>query len=148
VPSVFGRFEAGPAGTFCLIATHPLPPVSAENAVMRDEQLQSAGEFAVSLAAPTVLAGDLNTTSWSPCFQDLLAVSGLRDSRRGFGVQPTWPGWLARLGIPIDHVLVSPEIRVVRRTVGPHIGSDHRPVVIDLVVPARSEPAKRNLARN
>jgi endonuclease/exonuclease/phosphatase (EEP) superfamily protein YafD len=37
-------------------------------------------------------------------------------------------------------VLISPEIEVRERTVGPDIGSDHRPVIIDLVVPAAGNP--------
>jgi endonuclease/exonuclease/phosphatase (EEP) superfamily protein YafD len=139
VPSVFGRFDLGAGEKFCLVATHPLPPVSARKAALRNEQLLTVGQFAATLPEPTVLAGDLNTTSWSPCFCDLLAVSGLRDSRRGFGIQPTWPGRFASIGIPIDHVLVSPEIAVVHRAVGPHIGSDHRPVVIDIVVRGRRD---------
>ena len=38
-----------------------------------------------------MLMGDMNCTSWSPYFQDMLTVSGLRDSRRGFGVEGSWP---------------------------------------------------------
>ena len=78
--------------------------------------------------------GDLNTTSWSPFFSDLIEESGLRDSRKGFGIQTTWPDGLFLLRIPIDHCLVSKDISVLDRRVGPSIGSDHFPVTVDLVL--------------
>ena len=135
VPSVLAKFALGERGEFYLVATHPLPPVSAERAAERNEHLIAVGELVGTLDGPVVLAGDLNITSWSPFFRDLVAASKLRDSRRGRGIQPTWPGPCAWLGVPIDHVLVSHEVAILRREVGPQIGSDHRPVVVDLVVP-------------
>ena len=79
-----------------------------------------------------MLVGDLNCTSWTPAFAELERISGLRDSRKGFGVQPTWPSNLPGLRIPIDHFLVSPSLAVRNRFVGPAVGSDHFPVVIEL----------------
>ena len=79
-----------------------------------------------------VLLGDLNCTVWSPYFGRLVRDSGLKDSSRGWGVQPSWPAgnWLLR--IPIDHCLHSPEVRVVRRGIGPDVGSDHFPVIVEM----------------
>jgi endonuclease/exonuclease/phosphatase (EEP) superfamily protein YafD len=37
------------------------------------------------------------------------------------------------LGLPIDHVLVTPHWAVVARQVGPQLGSDHLPVLVRLV---------------
>lgn len=92
---------------------------------------------------PTVVVGDLNMAPWSHHFRRLLAGTTLRDSQRGFGVQASWPVFVpglwrqpaavvAWLGIPIDHVLVSPEVYVWRRQVGPETGSDHLPVFVEL----------------
>jgi hypothetical protein len=42
----------------------------------------------------------------------------LTDSTCGFGYQPTWPVANRWLRVPIDHCLVSNDIRVVRRKIG------------------------------
>ena len=73
--------------------------------------------------------GDLNCTPWSPHFDKFLQTARLRDSALGRGVSPTWFP-IPLLGLPIDHFLVSKEIEVVNRVVGPNVGSDHRPVVL------------------
>ncbi len=118
-----------------LLATHPLPPTSAEGIGLRDEHLSLLARYVESLPGAKVIVGDLNTTSWSPCFGELERESGLRDSRRGFGVQPSWPAGLPWLWVPIDHCLVSSDVGVISREVGPDIGSDHYPVLIELSLP-------------
>ena len=46
----------------------------------------------------------------------------------------TWPTYLPNfVGIQIDHVLFSKNFNVVNKMVAEHIGSDHRPLVVDLV---------------
>jgi len=113
-----------------VVGTHPVPPVGKTNSRLRNQHLSSLADLVVRLPGPVIVVGDLNTTCWSPHFHDLVKQSGLRDSRQGFGVQPTWPNsaWLFR--IPIDHALVSDDLIVTQRYVGPDIGSDHRPIVI------------------
>ena len=59
----------------------------------------------------------------------------LVDSQKGFGPQSSWPTELPYLGIPIDHIVTSPNITTIRRKIGGHIGSDHRPVIADLMIP-------------
>jgi endonuclease/exonuclease/phosphatase (EEP) superfamily protein YafD len=118
-----------------LVATHPVPPGSAENARLRNEQLEVIADFVAAQAEPIILVGDLNTTPWSSSFRRLVKQSGLTDSFRGSGYQPTWPAPLAMLGIPLDHCLVSPELAVVDRRRGPHVGSDHLPLLIEIQLP-------------
>lgn len=139
VPSI--RAELSIAGRpLRLLATHPLPPVSADHRASRDRQL-AALAHALPLAGAVVLAGDLNSTPWSPQVRRLRQESGLLDSARGFGVQPTWPSLFPPLWIPIDHVLHSAELVVTQRATGPACGSDHFPVEVTLAFrDARSEP--------
>ena len=118
---------------FTVIATRPYPPVNARQSQVRDQQLQAVGELAAETAGPLLVMGDLNTSPWSPIFHELARTSSLRDSRRGYGLQVTWTGapfvWL-----PIDHVFVSDEIVIHDRRVGPDIGSDHLPILMDFSV--------------
>jgi endonuclease/exonuclease/phosphatase (EEP) superfamily protein YafD len=130
VPSIFAGIELGGA-TATLAATHPVPPWGGLLAALRDEQLERIGERLASLSRPLLLLGDLNTSQASPLFGRLLAASGLRDSTRGFGLQPTWPADMPLLAIALDHCLHSDDIEILDRTVGPDLGSDHRPLIVD-----------------
>jgi endonuclease/exonuclease/phosphatase (EEP) superfamily protein YafD len=116
------------------VGTHPPPPGTRAMAEARDEQLRALASFVKSQNGPVVLMGDLNTTSYSPVFRNLCESTGLRDSRQGFGIQATWMPRLPILEIAIDHCLVPPEIHVANRRVGPHLGSDHRPVIVELML--------------
>jgi endonuclease/exonuclease/phosphatase (EEP) superfamily protein YafD len=131
VPSIEAevRFESG---SVVVVGTHPLPPSGAENSGLRDGQLDQVGEHLAGRSGPRILLGDLNTTPWSPVIRRLLTRSGLKDSLRGRGYQPTWPSHFFLFWIPLDHCLVSDEVAVLARHVGPHVGSDHRPVIVDL----------------
>ncbi len=101
-PTVIAGIDM-PQGRMTLVATHPASPGSAANFEARNIQLSEVAAWAAERSGPVVLVGDLNTTGWSPYFADLLEVSGLRDSRLGFGVEATWPWFPLPLRIPIDH---------------------------------------------
>jgi endonuclease/exonuclease/phosphatase (EEP) superfamily protein YafD len=124
-----------------IINTHTPPPMGKLNSQMRNKHFEVIADRLRDLPAPKILIGDLNATMWSPYFKRLVERTGLVNAREGFGVLPTWPTHLPVMKIPIDHCLVSRDIRVVGVRTGPHIGSDHLPLVIDLVVPAGNEVA-------
>lgn len=106
-------------------AVHPMPPVNMDYARERDASLRLEAVRLAQAGTPGVLLGDMNDTPWS---------TGLRATTpllRASGLAPTWPnawGWLSLL--PLDHVLVTPGVRVEESTVGPNLGSDHRPVQV------------------
>ena len=131
VPTIVATLELD-SQPWILIGTHPVPPGSGEAAAARNEQLSLVADYVQRQSLPVVVAGDLNVTGFSPHFHDLLRKTNLRDSRQGFGVQASWSPRLPGLAIPLDHVLVPPEFHVARRLVGPHLGSDHRPVIVYL----------------
>ncbi len=120
-------------------AAHPVPPISKDYSAARNlgfEQL--VGELA-RLPRSRVVLADLNATQWSAAFRRLLADSSMRDGCEGFGFQGSWPAVLpALLRIPIDHVLVSEDLVVTRRELGPDVGSDHLPVVAEFAIATAS----------
>ncbi len=129
VPSAQVSVRVG-ADIVRVIGTHPVPPVGAEYAAWRDQQLT---ELAADIAAsprPTLVVGDLNCTTYVRAFRRFVAASGLHDSRDGVGLCWSWPTWCPPLGITIDHALVGGSLGVAERTTGPDLGSDHRPIVI------------------
>jgi endonuclease/exonuclease/phosphatase (EEP) superfamily protein YafD len=117
---------------FSLLGMHPLPPTGPLQARSRDDSIREAARRLASEAGDRILIGDLNTSPWSPVFRALVRESGLRDTRAGFGIQASWPTQIPPLGIPLDHCLVSPELVVLDRRLGPAVGSDHRPVILEL----------------
>ena len=133
-PVVIVELPVGRAGCL-LMAAHPQPPIAADWSARRNAQLAAIGDLAATEARPVIVAGDLNATPWSHGFRQLVRLRGLRDSAVGHGVQATWNArrWVPR--IPIDHVVVSPEVRVIARRVGPDVGSDHLPVEATLAIP-------------
>ena len=117
-----------------LFATHPLPPTSKQNHATRDAQLQHIAQLLQSTNHPLLVLGDLNTSMWSPAYNNLTDSLQLNNARQGFGILPTWPAKLGPAGIPIDHCLVSPHFVVTDCRVGPNIGSDHKPLIVTLQI--------------
>ena len=100
----------------------------------RIAQFRSLAKQAANQSIPVIVAGDFNATPYSPIFKEVLKISGLNDSRAGFGWQPSWPTTFPFLWIPIDHILASTEVQVHNRGTGAYTGSDHYPVVAELSI--------------
>ena len=111
------------------VGTHPVPPMGEIYAAARDAQLQALSHYINKTEFPVLVAGDLNASPWSFGFGHLIAGGLLRPAPGAW--KPTW-----RVGslfaIPIDHALASPPLLFKSRTIGPDLGSDHRPQVLEL----------------
>ena len=114
----------------CLIATHPVPPVGSRYTQSRNRQLAWLSLLVKRMNRPTVVVGDLNTTPWNHAFKSLVQTARLK---RPAGIFPTWPANFPLLAIPLDHCLVTSEICVARKQIGPNLGSDHKPLIVDIV---------------
>ena len=121
-----------------LATMHAYSPTTKTRLAFRNQQFTTVAEFLGHQDIPTVVIGDFNCTPWSPFLKDFQAKTGLRDSRRGFGNQATWPTQWEIFRIPIDHAFVSPHIHVHDRFVGDATGSDHLPIILEVSV----EPGK------
>ncbi len=118
-----------------ILGSHPLSPSTEERARLRDAQLGFARDWSAESVGRTIVAGDLNATPWSSSFRRLIANAGLHNSQRGYGLELTFPSDASPIvRVSIDHVLHSDGFRVVDRRLGPALGSDHFPVVVDLAL--------------
>lgn len=111
--------------------------MSGELAELRNQYLKKLAAMAATRgSAPTIVAGDLNATPWSPWVRDFLRTPQLRDSQYGLGLLATWPASTAQysslLGIAIDACFHSGKLQVATRALGPELDSDHLPVITEL----------------
>jgi endonuclease/exonuclease/phosphatase (EEP) superfamily protein YafD len=106
------------------------------NALLADIADQVAAE---PNGTAMLVAGDFNTPPWSPFFLALLGNTALTDTTAR--LLPPATRFVRRstlgdlLGAPVDHILASQGIGWRPNRVGPDLGSDHRPLTADLVLP-------------
>lgn len=131
LPSIFATVTTKGV-TMSFVLTHPWPPVGAWAEEQQWKHMAALSHHVRALPGPIVFAGDFNATPWSRIFRRVIGTTGLCDSRAGFGYQGSYPASSAIVRIPIDHVLVSCDVGVANREIGPDIGSDHLPVIVDL----------------
>lgn len=116
-----------------VLLTHPVPPVSSEARQIGDDQVLRLTEILKKSSLPVIAMGDFNATGWDLRLRPLLEM-GLKDSRKGHGIIPTWPSNLSVVQIPIDHILI-PKDWVSQDCVrGPHVGSDHFPFLARVLI--------------
>lgn len=128
-------FSYDVAGTpVTVIGAHTNWPLGRAIAESRNRELAELAAIARAAPSPVLLLGDLNTTAYSPVFASLLGASGLKDCAAGRGLGPTWPTLFPPLYIQIDHCLAGPGVNIDRIRPGPRVGSDHRPLEVEISV--------------
>lgn len=127
VPSVLVRAVTA-RGPVWVLATHPVPPSGSQMSTLRNGQLAAIATLVDTLSGQGVVAGDLNTTPWSPHFRDLVSEAGLYQARSVRGLY-TWPVGMPVLMVQLDHCLHTDGLTAGRVTILPSIGSDHYPLL-------------------
>ncbi|WP_319423173.1 endonuclease/exonuclease/phosphatase family protein [Pleurocapsa sp. FMAR1] len=123
------------------VATHAYPQLyyGRPGWEIRNQHLEiGIGEYVKTLTQPVIVIGDLNVSMWSPFYYSMIKLSGLHNARQGFGILPTHSivaPQVAALSAPIDHCLVSADIQVKNFKLGRAIGSDHLPIIAELLIP-------------
>jgi len=118
-----------------LFAFHAVAPVGGTREEWEAE-LAALGKAVSAERRPVLVVGDFNATWGNRAFRHLLNL-GLVDAAaaRGDPFQMTWPR--NRRFVPpflrIDHVLTTEPLVVTRIGAGTGHGSDHRPIVADVV---------------
>lgn len=118
--------------TVIMVAEHPPAPVLMNTWRRRNEEFARLSHDVGASSVPKVLAGDFNSTPWSWYFQKLISDGRLKDSESGRGIQPTWCTWMPLPLVPIDHCLYTDQFTTIKREIGPNIGSDHLPLLVQL----------------
>jgi endonuclease/exonuclease/phosphatase (EEP) superfamily protein YafD len=130
-PTVVARLRvAGKPVT--VVVTHVHTPFAGSIHVRQLDALAAARS---QLGERVVVCGDFNTPPWSGPLRDFAADTRLHDlygSHAWAGY--SWPTWGYVLRVPIDNCFVSDGVAVTGHHDGPNVGSDHRPLVVDIGV--------------
>ncbi|MBD2120398.1 endonuclease/exonuclease/phosphatase family protein [Trichocoleus sp. FACHB-262] len=143
--SLFATLEIS-GKTIQVVAVRPPAPQNKNYFNRRNQVLRSLAAYTRQQKTPLIVMGDFNTTAWSFYLHEFSQRSGLRNASVGHGLHPTW--YYATSGkatpsthkffqfikIPLDHIFVSPSIRVDQVMTAPPGVSDHRPLIAKLRV--------------
>ena len=143
IPSISVEVEFG-SKIIRIFGLHPTPPVPQENmySTERDAEILMVGKMVKEHKGPCLVIGDLNDVAWSYTTKLFLKSSGLLDPRRGRGVFSTYNANYPLLRWPLDHYFISSHFRLIGMKVEKHIGSDHFPISISLVISHEDESGK------
>jgi endonuclease/exonuclease/phosphatase (EEP) superfamily protein YafD len=144
-PGILASLKVGDV-TVYLLSIHPRAPLRGEHFERRNKMLAAAVASLRDLPSPKICVGDLNTSLWSPYYRSFAKQTKLVNARKGFGLLPSWPTFMLFkwLMIPIDHCLVSPDIRIVNAQAGEQIGSDHLPLIVEMEIEEKDEGERKD----
>jgi len=127
---------------------HPAPPAPGENeeSTERDAELLLVAKQVAGCEMPIVVTGDLNDVAWSRTTRNFRKRSGLLDPRVGRGMFNTFHTghWFMRW--PLDHLFHSDHFTVRSISRLPSIGSDHFPLLTELVLTPQHRDEQHALA--
>lgn len=123
-----------------IIGVHPTIPMT--NSMFNSRQLyfQEALDF-LDEASYSVVAGDFNTTYFSPTFNQIIERGNFKVAGHGRGIKNTWRFARTSMatnyltGLRIDHVLIDQDLYVNKYDLSNKtFGSDHRSIYTELVL--------------
>lgn len=117
---------------FGFLGLHPRPPVPGEDTEERDAQILHSALCARDADLPVVAMGDFNDAAWSPTARRFKEVGRYLDPRVGRGLFASHDANNVLLRTPIDQVHITDDVVLVEFGLGPHVGSDHFPLVTRL----------------
>ena len=120
-----------------IITTHPIAPMNKTMFNARNQHMQELAQYIQLQTELLILTGDFNNTPFTHSFKMFLKQSQLEQTRKYEGIKSTWPSQFKTIGItiPIDHILISPQINQFELSVLPSIGSDHLPLHLKTYLP-------------
>lgn len=135
VPSMHANLTLESGDVMRVHFVHPAPPSPTENthSSERDAELSVLARQVNDETGPIIVTGDLNDVAWSATTRLFRKVSGLLDPRVGRGMFNTFHAGYSFLRWPLDHVFHTEDFTLgfIKRM--PSIGSDHFPLLTQLV---------------
>jgi endonuclease/exonuclease/phosphatase (EEP) superfamily protein YafD len=117
-----------------VVITHVHTPFAGSIHVRHLDALASAVRS--KLGTRVVVCGDFNTPPWSGPLRDFAGDARLHDiygSHAWAGY--SWPTWSSVLRVPLDNCFAGAGLAFTAHHDGPDVGSDHRPLVVDVGFP-------------
>jgi len=116
-----------------VVVTHVHTPFAGSIHVRQLDAMAAAARS--DLGTRVIVCGDFNTPPWSGPLRRFAANSRLHDlyGDRAWAAY-SWPTWGYILRVPIDNCFVGNGVTVTAHHEGPNVGSDHRPLVVDMGV--------------
>jgi endonuclease/exonuclease/phosphatase (EEP) superfamily protein YafD len=129
-PAVEARLDVdGRVGR--LLVVHPSGGLLPGDVDTHERELAAIGEWAREQGPRSVVCGDLNAAPWTRSLRDVLAEGELRAALPGGLFAGSWPALPPPLRVAVDGCLVGTGVRA-RAELGPRVGSDHLPVLVEL----------------
>ena len=117
---------------------HPVPPTHfkrlPDNEGQKEEALIVLGNRIDNQKLPAVIVGDLNDVVWSHVDELTDTKDILYDTRVGRTFMNSYDAESFFMRWPLDHVLVTKEFELKKLERMPKIGSDHFPILAELVL--------------
>jgi endonuclease/exonuclease/phosphatase (EEP) superfamily protein YafD len=103
-------------------------------------QMRELANYLNAFSGALMVVGDFNATPYAR----VLSLFSERTSLRRITSLPTWPGHVELPQLAIDHIFLSPGLRVLEEArIGKRAGSDHYPVAAVVAVPVEPPSAPR-----
>ncbi len=126
VPNIAGDIEL-PDSSIHFLASHTPSPITSQRYKTRAKHIQHIADYLKNFDKPVLAIGDYNVVPWNPSITALKKEANLTDSR--IGITATNPSFLRAIGIPIDYIFHSPELKCVDFRAIRATGSDHLGIV-------------------
>ncbi len=134
VPSIRATVSLSDELAFRLYAIHPEPPVPNHGSEGRDGETALVAMLVRDETLPVMVTGDLNDVAWSGTTDRFRRISRLLDPRIGRKIFSTFDARIPLIRWPLDHLFHSPEFRIQAMERLRSCGSDHFPVMFDVVL--------------
>ncbi|WP_424495212.1 endonuclease/exonuclease/phosphatase family protein [Salinimicrobium sp. GXAS 041] len=138
VPSFHMKVNLPSGKSFKFHAVHPVPPVPSEkypdNVGEQEVALLKTADKVAKDTLPSLVAGDFNDVSWSYTSRLFEDTGNLKNVRIGRGLYNSFDAQSVIMRWPLDHFFVTEGFSVLRLEKLPEFGSDHFPMLAELVV--------------